>query len=304
MRIRNALLVLAGTFCLLTGAVAQNVIEDQGVGMSMQELEVLVKHWPPNMQQAAAGDAGDRIELLSMALANKKIAKEFQQVTPQEDPERYWENQLIVRNLQRKLFVNNYMEDLQIPDMTALARERYRAAPEKYAMVPEQRKSSHILLRCTPPDCDRTAKLELANQILAELEAGASFEALAEQYSEDPGSKNKGGRFDRWLQKDSQKVDPYYLQGVFGIDAEGGHSGVVPSNFGFHIIRLDEVKEEHIQPFEEVEQKILDDLTLEYKRLAAKEFDARYNLTEKAYIDQAAMDKLFSQYKTEDMPSQ
>ena len=75
MRIRNALLVLAGTFCLLTGAVAQNVIEDQGVSMSMQELEVLVKHWPPNMQQAAAGDAGHRIELLSMALANKKMDK-------------------------------------------------------------------------------------------------------------------------------------------------------------------------------------------------------------------------------------
>ncbi len=304
MSIRNALLVFAGSLCLSTGALAQNVIEDQGVGMSLQELEILVKHWPPNMQQAAAGDAGDRIELLSMALANKKIAEQAKKVTPEANPERYWENQFIVRNLQRKLYVNNYMEDLKIPDMTALARERYKTAPEKYALSPEQRKSSHILVRCTPPECDREAREKLAGKVLAELEAGASFETLAEQYSEDPGSKNEGGRFDRWLQLDSQKVDPYYLEGVFGIDTVGGHSGVVASNFGFHIIRLDEVKEKSYRPFEEVEQAIKDELIVEYKRLAAKEFDASYRLTEKAYIDQAAMDKLFSQYKAEDTPAQ
>ena len=303
MNFRQVILVTASMVSLATGASAQNVIEDEGVGMSMEELEVLVEHWTPNMQQAAANDPGDRIELLNLALANKKLAEAGRKVTPEKNPERYWQSRIIVDNLERKLFVDAYMADLKIPDMSALARERYKSAPEKYALVPEARKSSHILIKCTAPECDREAQEKMAKQVLDELEAGASFEALAAKYSDDPGSKDKGGRFDRWLQLDSENVDPYYLQGVFAIENSGEHSGLVQSHFGFHIIRLDEVKEKSIRPFEEAEQAIKDELVLEYKKLAAKEFDARYRLTEKAYIDNAAMDKLFSKYKTEDAPA-
>jgi hypothetical protein len=304
MNFRTAILLITSTFCIATGALAQTVIEDQGVGMSLEELEVLVNHWTPNMQQAAANDPGDRIELLNMALANKKLAEAGKKLTPEENPDRYWQNRIIVNNLERKLFVDGYMADLQIPDMSALALERYKAAPAKYALSPQARKSSHILIKCTAPDCDREAREKLANQVLAELESGASFEVLAEKYSDDPGSKTKGGRFDRWLQLDSDKVDPHYLQGVFAIENIGDHSGLVTSVFGFHIIRLDELKEESYLPFAEVEQAIIDELTLEYRKLAAKELDARYRLTDKAYIDQAAMDKLFSQYKDVEAPAQ
>ena len=304
MYLRNAALVITATLWLAAGVQAQNVLEDQGVGMSMQELEMLVKHWPPNMQEAAAIDPGDRIELLSMALANKKIAEQARKVGPEENPERYWENQFVVRNLWRRVYVNNYMEDLQVPDMSALAKERYLAAPDKYALVTEARMSSHILVRCDDTDCDRDEKEELAEQILAELKAGASFESLVEKYSDDKGSKEQGGRFDRWLQVNTQKVEPHYLEGVFTIEAPGDYSDVVASRFGFHIIRLDEIREKHHRPFDEVEPAIVEELTVEYRKLSAKDFDARYRLTEKAYIDQAAMDKLFSPYKPKEHAAQ
>ena len=304
MNLRNAALVITATLWLAAGVQAQNVLEDQGVGMSMEELEMLVKHWPPNMQEAAAIDAGDRIELLSMALANKKIAEQARKVTPEKNPERYWENQFVIRNLWRRVYVNNYMEDLQVPDMSALAKERYLAAPDKYALKPEARMSSHILVRCDDTDCDREGKEQLANQILAELREGASFEALVEKYSDDTGSKAQGGLFDRWLQLSTKKVDPHYIQGVFSIEETGAYSEVVPSRFGYHIIRLDEVREKGYKPYDEVKQAIIDELTLEYRKLSAKEFDARYRLTEEAFIDQAAMDKLFSPYKPQEQPAQ
>ena len=304
MNFRRLILLITSTVCLSTGAFAETVIEDEGVSMSMEELEVLVRHWTPDMQKAAANDPGDRIELLNMALSNKKLAEAGRKVTPEDNPERYWQNRIIVNNLERKLFVDIYMADLEIPDMSALALERYTSAPAKYALVAEARKSSHILIKCPGDGCDREGQEKLASQVLAELEAGAAFEALAEKYSDDPGSKSKGGRFDRWLQLNGENVDPHYLQGVFAIENIGDHSGLVQSQFGFHIIRLDEVKEQHYLPFEEVEPVIIEELTAEYKRLSAKELDARYRLTDKAYIDQAAMDKLFSPYKAAKEPAQ
>ena len=139
--------------------------------------------------------------------------------------------------------------------------------------------------------------------MLAQIEAGASFEDMAGRYSEDPGSKNNGGKFDRWLVRASPKVDPYYLQAVFEIEAVGENSGLMDSNFGIHIIRLDGIREKSHLPFAEVKDVIIAELELEYKKLAAKEFDAKFRLTEKAFIDKAAMEDIFSPYQPAETPA-
>lgn len=286
-------------FGLLTTSVAlgQNVIEDEGVGMTAQELEYIVKYWTPQMQESAAIDVGDRYELLNMAMANKKIALEAEKFTPEENAQRYWANQLILRNAKRQFVVDNFMGNLRIPDMTELAEERYLSNPDKYALVPASRKVSHILLRCTPPQCDREERKIEAAELLAQLEAGADFAALARQYSEDPRSKDTGGKFDKWLQQDTKKVEPYFLQAALSLNEVGETSGLVDSNFGIHIIRLDEVREQHYLPFDQVKAAIIADLKHEYKILAAKEFDARFRLTDEVYIDKAAMEKIFAPYQ-------
>ncbi len=165
---------------LLLGAPgwAQNVIEDQGVGMTAEELEFIVKYWTPQMQEVAAVDLGDRYELLNMALANKKIALEAAKIDRETDPELYWQNQLLIRNMERQFVVNTFMAKLEIPDMSELARERYTTNPDKYALVPEARLTSHILFRCRPRECDRKARKAEAQQVLDRLAAGESFETL------------------------------------------------------------------------------------------------------------------------------
>ena len=290
---------------LLLGAPgwAQNVIEDQGVGMTAEELEFIVKYWTPQMQEVAAVDLGDRYELLNMALANKKIALEAAKIDRETDPELYWQNQLLIRNMERQFVVNTFMAKLEIPDMSELARERYTTNPDKYALVPEARLTSHILFRCRPRECDRKARKAEAQQVLDRLAAGESFETLAAQYSEDPGSKDKGGKFDKWLQRGTPKVDPYYLQAVFDIEETGQHTALVDSNFGIHIIRLDEIRPQHYRPYDEVKDAIIAELEQEYKELAAKEFDARFRLSDETYIDPEAMERIFSKYKPADTPA-
>jgi parvulin-like peptidyl-prolyl isomerase len=185
--------------------------------------------------------------------------------------------------------------------MSALAEERYLTQKDTYATIPEERLSSHILVKCAPPDCKRRDKKPEVEAILAELQSGAVFEDLVVKYSEDPGSKDKGGKFDRWLKRGTfSNVSPQYHEAVFKIEKVGDYSPVTESGFGFHIIRLDEIREKRYKPFEEVEAAITADLVKEYKKLAAKDFDAKYQLSSQAVMDEEALDQLFSQYKTAD----
>jgi peptidyl-prolyl cis-trans isomerase C len=297
MNFGNAIGAIVAALWVAGAAAAQNVIEDDGVGMSMQELEILVQHWTPAMQQAAAGDHGDRFELLSMSLANKKLAEEAKKLTPEEDPQRYWINQFVLRNIERKSVVNHYLDNLQIPDMSELAEEAFLTSKEKYALVPESRKSSHIIFQCPPPDCNAEQQRSAAEAVLAKLQAGEEFGSLARQYSEDPGSKDNGGVLNLWLSRGMQGVDARYVHYVFEIDAVGEHSGVVETPFGFHIIRLEAIQEKSYKTFDEARPEIIAALEMEYETLAAKEFDARYRLNDDAFIDGDAMEQIFSKYK-------
>lgn len=273
------------------------VLEDTGIGMTRQELEFVVKHWTPQMQQAAADDAGDRIELLNRALASKKIAAEADKITLESDSERYWRLQLMLRKALRTYVVSDYMDNLQIPDMSALAEESYKTDKDKYALVSESRYTSHILFQCQAGECSRDDKRALAQEVLDKLRAGADFAELAKTYSEDPGSKDKGGVYDHWMVKGDTGTEPYYLQGTFKI-AEVGDLAMVDTRFGIHIIRLDDIKPAHYLPYDQVKAKVISALENEYKKLSAKEFDAKFRISNDAFIDGAAMDEIFEPFKT------
>jgi hypothetical protein len=298
MSFKNSVLSLLAAVLMVQGAFAQTVIEDGGVGMSRQELEYYVKYWVPDMQRAAADDPVNRLELLNMALTNKRIAEQASKITPDSDPEAYWKHKFIARNADRKFVTDHFVANLDVPDMTELARERYTTEKDKYALVPERRYTSHILIQCMPPGCKRGDKRPLVESIQAELESGTPFEELVVRYSEDPGSKGKGGTFDRWLTRDDTKVDAYYLEGAFAIEQKGEFSGIVESKFGFHIIRLDDIEEAHYLPYEEVEERIKAVLRQEYVKLSVKAWEASYRLSDEVVMDSKALEEIFAPYKS------
>jgi parvulin-like peptidyl-prolyl isomerase len=279
------------------GGLAQAIIEDQGVDMSREEVDQVVQRWPAEMQRAAANDLGDRMELLNQALANKKIALEAEKLTPESDPEAYWEYRFMIQQVQGKFVFDRYMDELEVPDMSALAQERYETQKDKYALVKERRLSSHILFAC-PPGCDREPLRPKAAEVLADLRAGADFKKMVAEHSQDPGTKANGGRFAPWLKMGEPHVAPPYLGGLFSIEEIGGYSDVVDTQFGLHIIRLDDIEEAHYLPWEEVKDDIIKRLQGEYRELAAKEFKARFRLSDEVRIDGDAMEAIFEPYKT------
>ena len=93
----------------------------------------------------------------------------------------------------------------------------------------------HILI--IPKNNSFTAERE-ANTKLTEIRkrimAGESFEKLAAQYSQDPGSASQGGDLG-WIMPVG--LDPYFAGFVFGNYNQGGVTNIFKSGFGYHIAK-------------------------------------------------------------------
>ena len=101
----------------------------------------------------------------------------------------------------------------------------------------ERRRSSHILLSLDD-DRDEATAIELALDLRSRLEAGEEeFAALAEQYSDDPGSAAQGGDLGFAVQG---TFVPPFERALFALEI-GELSEPVVSQFGVHLIRLEEV---------------------------------------------------------------
>lgn len=116
--------------------------------------------------------------------------------------------------------------------------------------VRDQVRTSHILIGFgeqarTPgykPTAEEKAKAKTkAEQVYKELKAGGEFGKLAEKYSDDPGSKDKGGSYDMFISHSGPFVKEYN-DAAFKLQKPGDISPITESQFGYHIIRLDEKK--------------------------------------------------------------
>ncbi len=108
---------------------------------------------------------------------------------------------------------------------------------------------------------------EKAGEVEAQLEDGADFAELAKEFSQDPASAETGG--DLGCIGRGETV-PAFEEAAF--DAEEGEIvGPVETEFGFHLIRVDEVHEESVTPLEDVAPQIKDQLRGEQQ---AQKFEA------------------------------
>lgn len=146
-------------------------------------------------------------------------------------------------------------------------REIYEDRLEEFSL-PEERKASHILISVgEDADADTVeTKRRQAQDLVLQIRDGASFEEMAKIYSEDAGSAESGGDlgfFGRGVMVDAFEEVAFSM-------IEGEISDPVESPFGFHIIKMVEIKPEQVKPFETVRDKL-----------------------EKEYIDQQAEDQFY-----------
>ena len=110
--------------------------------------------------------------------------------------------------------------------------QRYYNDNIQQYQTPERVRASHILLNTGGKD--EAAVRKQAEELLAKIKGGADFAALATQYSEDPGSKERGGDLDFFPR--GQMV-PEFENAAFSL-APGQVSDLVKTQYGFHIIKV------------------------------------------------------------------
>jgi peptidyl-prolyl cis-trans isomerase D len=142
----------------------------------------------------------------------------------------------------------------------------YNAHQDQY-QVKEQVKVRHILI-AVPAGADAktdAAGKAKAEDILKQIKAGGNFADLASKNSDDPGSKTQGGELG-WL--DRGKTVPEFDKVAFTL-APGQTSDLVKTQFGYHILQVEEKKTAHLRPISEVKAEIVP--ILEQQRAGAAE---------------------------------
>ena len=143
--------------------------------------------------------------------------------------------------------------------------------------TPEQARSRHILIKVDPgadAKANAAAKAK-AEDILKQLKAGGNFADLAKKNSDDPGSKDSGGELP-FAQRGT--MVPEFDNAIFTqkiVDIE-----IVKSQFGYHIVQVEERKPEHSQDISEVLPTI--QATLIRQKAAAAEDSFAHQLTAEA----------------------
>jgi peptidyl-prolyl cis-trans isomerase D len=164
-----------------------------------------------------------------------------------------------------------------IPQPTQQEIKAYFGAHQSEYETPEQARSRHILIKVdagSDPKADAAAKAK-AEALLKQIQGGANFADLAKQNSDDPGSKDSGGELP-FAQRGT--MVPEFDKAIF--TQKIGDTQIVKSQFGYHIVQVEERKPAHSQDIGEVLPTI--QATLFRQKAAAAEEGFAHALTSEA----------------------
>jgi peptidyl-prolyl cis-trans isomerase C len=160
----------------------------------------------------------------------------------------------ILADMERQAVVNIYIEK-QVNDVAEVTRSEveafYNENQDQFGSY-ESRNVSHILVK-TKPEAEKVQK---------ELKAGSSFASLAKKYSIDP-SNNQGGELG-WIRKN--QLVPEFADAAYKLTNRAPVSGIVQTQYGFHLIQLNDVKQMPEQPLNSVYGAISEQLLSQKKR--------------------------------------
>jgi peptidyl-prolyl cis-trans isomerase C len=212
--------------------------EVNGTAVTSEELKKQIEMLPPQVQ-AFAGTPEGRRELFDNIIAQQLMVDEAKKAGVENDPafkERF-------EDIKKRLMVETYVkktleekvkiEDAELQKFYEQNKDRFKSG--------NQIKASHIIVKDE----------NLAKQIKAELDKGGNFEELAKKHSTD-GAAAKGGDLG-WFAKDAMIPEFYDAAAAL---KEGQISGVIKTQFGFHIVKLTGKRGPGLVPFEEVKEQL------------------------------------------------
>ncbi len=250
------------------------------------------------------GKVSDQEVLDTYLFENERIGLVFLKIVPDS-----FKNQLNVNETEIKDYYDKHREEFRIPTFVQIqyllfrpldienkvqvspdeARRYYDSRKDAFK-IPKQVRVREILIKAGPQDTpdQLEAKKKNAEEILEKAKKTKDFGSLAKQYSEAE-SASKGGDLG-WVQRGTlgEQVESI----LFSMKA-GDLSGVLAARDGFHILKVEEVKEEKQKSFEEVKDQIVQTLKSEKAKAEAsrKADDAFYSLFRSRDLETYAREK-------------
>jgi len=229
--------------CVAAPAFAQNIAVVNGTPIPKARADALVAQLvqqgqqdTPQLQQAVREELVNREILMQEAIRrgipNQPAVKAQVAVAQQT---------VVLRALLQDFMKNNKPSDADV-------KARYDQ------LVKEQGGNEYHLHHILVPDEQQ------AKDLIAKIKAGASFEALAKQYSKDPGSAKNGGDLD-WA--DPRAYVPAFAEAATHLKKGQMTDTPVHTQFGWHIIRVDDIRPITPPPLEQVRAQIVQQIEQE-----------------------------------------
>ncbi|MGH8737676.1 MAG: peptidylprolyl isomerase, partial [Burkholderiales bacterium] len=247
-------------------------------GMTPQGFESSMRY-ELTLQQVSAAVTGSAIASRAVAARLAQLLEEKREVSEALVPTQQFMAQVKVDAAQAKAYYDAHQDQFRLPERVrvqyvvlsgkslaatepvtdAELKQAYAANASRYK-ADEQRRASHILVQVAPDakEATRAAARKKAEEILAEVrKSPGSFAELAKKTSQDPGSAEKGGDlgyFDRGMM-----VKPF-ADAVFALGKVGDISGVVKSEYGYHIIKLTGIQPGRTRTLDDVRKELTAEL--------------------------------------------
>jgi len=270
----NRIFYFAGLFTLLLlsrtawAAESPEVLAQVGEDkLTAEMLDSQISSMPPQLQAMFSKNPEMKKKMVGQWVQMMLLAKEAKALDLENTPAVKAKIETVRNQILAEELISTKLD--RETEVTPAALEEYYAAHKEEFSQKEEVQAQHILVRLAEnAGPEETAKANATiKEIQEKLAKGESFATLASTYSEDPGSKNKGGDLGSFGQ--GQMV-PEFEKVAFATPV-GKVSEPVRSKFGIHLIKVNGKTPARVQTFEEVKDKISAQLQEEKKKTAFEE---------------------------------
>ena len=236
-----------------TGAIAQNVAIVNGKAVPKTRLDALAQQVAKSGRPVTPEMEG---QLREEVIAREVFMQEAEKQGIATSDEFKAQMELARQTLMIRELFANYQKANPVTDADL------KAEYDKFAAANggKEYKARHILVE----------KEADAQAIIASLKKGGKFEDIAKKQSKDPGSGSKGGDLD-WANPSSYV--PEFTEALLKLKKGQTTDTPVKSQFGYHVIRVDDIRSAQLPAFEEVKPQIAQQM--QQQKLAAFQEELR-----------------------------
>lgn len=247
-----ALAALGLTLGMTAAVQAQNTAVVNGEPLPSSRVEALFEEYIASRPIPQENHEALRSELRNELINRMVLEQEAKRQGLQTSPE-YRElldmarQTILVKMLFQKFQEENKPSDEEI-------KQRYDSDVAKIAEGRKEYKARHILVKAETPEEFEAAEKK-AGELLKELQDGADFATLAKEKSDDSSNAGNGGELG-WADAGTY-VQPF-AQALQGLKKGEMSKELVKTQFGYHIIFLDDVREQsvNVPPLEQVKEQV------------------------------------------------